>query len=520
MGCQGKVEVRVTLCPKDPHRLKLDVIDDGIGIEASAVNQIFDHFVQAESSTTRRFGGSGLGLAICKRLIKLMNGEISVASEPGKGSVFTVALPLVAPEEALTKQYEDLSGIHCEIISNEAFSTNDILSYLVASGATVNIESPTEKSQAAYNYDLQPLVLLGTEADVKSAVNNQYNDHPHLGGVVLYRNLGGIASISRHIEIPLASKNSVNGPTNSTSVPLDGLRRSDLIAATAYASGKSLQSCTSWKSSYKADTSTTSPNLSKEEISSYLLLVAEDDPINQKVLEKQLSLLGFTAEFSPNGHEALILWRSKPYSALITDLHMPVLDGYQLTTSIRDEEPNNERLPIIALTANANREDIERARNAGVDQYLTKPIRLALLKQALDKVVIDSLPCVDITEDLAVPAEPVDALFDPDTLQNLLGDDQEEIAEFLTQFIAQLDMEKNALFPGIAENDKETVRAIAHRFTSSSRSVGANRLGAVFSELEEASNDDSYTLNEEDADRLTHTISATKAAILAVNSSV
>ena len=520
VGCQGEVEVRVTPCTKDLHRLKLDIIDDGIGIEAGAIDQIFDHFVQAESSTTRRFGGSGLGLAICKRLIKLMDGEISVASEPGKGSVFTVSLPLIAPEETLTKQYEDLSGVYCKIVSNATFCANDVLSYLVASGATASIASLSENSQAACNHNLQPLVLIGTETDIKSAVSNQYDDHPHLGCVVLYRNIGAITSISRHIEIPLPSKNSGNGQTNSTSVPLDGLRRSDLVAATAYASGKSLQSILSWNSSSKGDTSTTSPNLSKEEISNYLLLVAEDDPINQKVLEKQLALLGFSAEFSPNGHEALIKWRSKPYSALITDLHMPVLDGYQLTISIRDEEPDNERLPIIALTANANREDIERARNAGVDQYLTKPIRLALLKQALDKVVIDSLSYVDVTEDQTDPAQPADALFDPDTLKGLLGDDQEEIAEFLTEFIAQLDAEKNALFPRIAENDKETVRAIAHRFTSSSRSVGANKLGAVFAELEEASNDDSYTLSEEDTDRLNRTISATKTAIRAVNLSI
>ena len=294
----------------------------------------------------------------------------------------------------------------------------------------------------------------------------------------------------------------------------------DLIAATAYASGKSLQSCISWNSSSRGDSITTSLDLSKEEISNYLLLVAKDDPINQKVLKKQLSLLNFSAEFSSNGHEALILWWSKRYSAFMTDLHMPVLDGYQLTISIRDEEPDKERLPIIALTANANREDIERARNAGVDQYLTKPIRLALLKQALDKVVIDSQSYVKIIDNQTELVQPVDALFDPDTLQSLLGDDQEVIAEFLTQFVAQLDAEKNALLPNIAENDKETVRAIAHRFTSSSRSVGANQLGAVFSELEEASNDDSYTLSEEDTDRLNETISATKAAIRAVNSSL
>ena len=520
VGSQGKVDVRATLCAKEPHSLKLDVIDDGIGIEASAIDQIFDHFVQAESSTTRRFGGSGLGLAICKRLIKLMDGEISVASEPGKGSVFTVTLPLAAPEVALAKQYDDLSGIYCEIISNTTFCANDVQSYIIASGATVSVKSPSEISQAAYNHDLQPLVLLGTEADVRSAVSNRYKDHPRLGCIVLYRNVGGIASISRHIEIPLPSENSGNGPTNSTSVPLDGIRRSDLIAATAYASGKSLQSSISWKSSSSSDVGTSSLDLSKEEISNYSLLVAEDDPINQKVLQKQLSLLGFSAEFASNGHEALILWRSKPFNALITDLHMPVLDGYQLTNAIREEESDSERIPIIALTANANREDIERARLAGIDQYLTKPIRLALLKQALEKIVVDSLSHVETAEIQVEPAQPVDVLFDPDTLHSLLGDDQEEIAEFLAQFIAQLDVEKNALLPSITSNDKETVRAIAHRYTSSSRSVGANKLGAVFSELEEASNDDSYTLSEEDTDRLTSTISATKAAIRAVNSSL
>ena len=516
VGSQGKVEVRVALCEDDSNRMTLAVIDDGIGIEAGAIEQIFDHFVQAESSTTRRFGGSGLGLAICKRLILLMNGDISVASEPGKGSVFTVTLPLVPPGEALGKQYEDLSGIHCEILSDPALCADDLRSYLEASGASVSSRNLSELSQVAVNHDMQPLVLMGTETDVKDAVSDQYQNHPRLGCVVLYRGVGGISSISRHIEIPLPGAGTDNAPTNSTSVPLDGLRRADLVSATAYASGRPLQRSISWNSSSSSESGTAPLNLSREEISNYLMLVAEDDPINQKVLDKQLSLLGFSAEFAPNGHEALILWRSKPYSALITDLHMPVIDGYQLTKSIRDEEPDNQRLHIIALTANANREDIKRAHKAGVDQYLTKPIRLALLKQALDKVVMDSLSHEETAGTEIEPSQPTDDLFDPSTLRSLLGDDQEEIAEFLKQFIAQLEEHQDELYPGIAANDKETVRVIAHRFTSSSRSVGAIKLGAVFSDLEDASNDRSYTLGEQDVEKLTDTIAATKAAMSAV----
>ena len=145
------------------------------------------------------------------------------------------------------------------------------------------------------------------------------------------------------------------------------------------------------------------PTIAEARADHQLILVAEDDTINQKVILKQLNLLGYAAELAADGAEALSMWRTGKYGLLITDIHMPEMDGYALTEAIRKEEKlSHQRTPILALTANAVRGEMTRALALGMDEYLTKPLQLHLLEAAVQKRLLKR-------SDLPVPLAPVSA---------------------------------------------------------------------------------------------------------------
>jgi CheY-like chemotaxis protein/HPt (histidine-containing phosphotransfer) domain-containing protein len=213
-----------------------------------------------------------------------------------------------------------------------------------------------------------------------------------------------------------------------------------------------------------------------------LILVAEDDPTNQKVLLRQLELLGHAAEVAPDGVEALRLWREGGYALVVTDLHMPNLDGYGLVAAIRAEEPVGTRTPVLALTANALQGEAARARAAGIDAYLTKPMQLADLRDALAAwMPTDGATHVPVPAPRADTPAPV---LDLDVLRSLVGDDPDTLRELLGDFAVAADKALVEFAVAGEEGDLERLGAVAHRLKSSSRAVGAMALGDLCAQLE------------------------------------
>jgi PAS domain S-box-containing protein len=218
-----------------------------------------------------------------------------------------------------------------------------------------------------------------------------------------------------------------------------------------------------------------------------LILVAEDDAINQKVILRQLGLLGHAAEIAGDGREALALWRANRYALLLTDLHMPEMDGYELVETIRREEGDGKRLPIIALTANAVQGEAARAKAVGMDGYLTKPLQLARLQ-----AVLDSHFPVDESQAAATPvAAPEPAAeraraVDIDVLKGIVGDDPEIVRELLSDYQQSVGRLAAELRAHCDAGRGREAGAIAHKLKSSSRSVGALTLGDLCAELENA----------------------------------
>ena len=228
-----------------------------------------------------------------------------------------------------------------------------------------------------------------------------------------------------------------------------------------------------------------------------LVLVAEDNSVNQKVIGHQLALLGLAVEMVSDGLEALALWRAgratQRHALLLTDLHMPGIDGYTLATTIRSEETGGSRLPIVALSANALYGEIERCRSAGMDDYLSKPVRTDQLGEMVkrwlpsdDAPTPTSFGAVDWEEVDVLDVELGQCVYDDQALARLVGDEPELLAEVRQRFIVSALNTVDEMRRAASEGNTATLCDLAHRLSSSCRMIGAVALGDCCSRIERA----------------------------------
>jgi CheY-like chemotaxis protein/HPt (histidine-containing phosphotransfer) domain-containing protein len=269
---------------------------------------------------------------------------------------------------------------------------------------------------------------------------------------------------------------------NLVAVESNAVRRLSLLRAVGAAAGRMSEEVeTSPGSAGFGRRSKPAPPIAEARAKGRLILVAEDDAINRKVILHQLGMLGHAAEVANDGVEALELWRHGGHGLLLTDLHMPKMDGYTLATTIRSEE-SGCRLPILALTANALKGEVASARAAGIDEYLTKPMQLHLLGAALTKW-LDAGACeARSAQLLSAPA----SVYDSTVLRGLIGDDHAVVQSFLADYVLSARKLAEDIRHAAKRQDSAKVAACAHKLKSSSRSVGALALGDVCAALENA----------------------------------
>ena len=221
-----------------------------------------------------------------------------------------------------------------------------------------------------------------------------------------------------------------------------------------------------------------------------LVLVAEDNETNRKVIQRQLQLLGVAARIAVDGRQALDHWRSGNYAMVLTDLHMPFMDGYELAAAIRSEERERDlpRTPIVVLTANAVRDEELRCLAAGMDVYLTKPVRLAQLHSTIEQLLGRCAP-IDRSRLDGPSGRPGGPSVDLAVLRALIGDDEQVIGEVLASFMTSASQSCDELIAGAARQSMQTVAESSHRMKSAARSVGALHLGELSAQLQEASED-------------------------------
>ncbi|ASJ75692.1 CHASE domain-containing protein [Granulosicoccus antarcticus] len=512
----GHVEIRASVLQAESLSLQLDVIDNGVGMSQDTQEHIFDSFVQAESSITRRFGGSGLGLSICKRIVEMMHGEMVVESQLGEGSRFRVLLSLeVLSTKENAAEFENIEDVDCVLIESAEYNSADITEYLQLAGASVH-EVADFSQAAATIHDTEHLaVLLCTAAHLKQSKADI--DKPissETGHVVLSREEN---TLGMHIRRLPTTHSGSNETISAVVVDYNALRRKSLIEAVAIAVGRASPEVMHTFAEENILPTLVPLGVNAAMAAGTCILVVEDDSVNRMVIKRQLAILGQTAEFAENGSEALEKWRAGSYGLVFTDLHMPIMDGYTMTKAIREEEPEGEHIPVVALTANALSGEPRRAAEAGVDGYLIKPLKLCALKDAVSQYLV--LPIgneLELPDDLKEQSELVGneiKVFDPEVLKQLLGDETEIIIECLQEFVVSLDGVGNTLVSSIKNQDWDSVDQLAHRLKSSSLSTGALEVWKLCKRIESARIKGELALLDSHADEMTLAIVEADTAI-------
>ncbi len=383
----GEVMVHVapTVETPDEVTLRLEVTDTGIGLKPEIVSQLFQPFNQADSSTSRRFGGTGLGLAISKLLTEMMQGQIGVTSELGHGSTFWFTVKLAkqtssgtdAPAVSLPK----MNGLRALIV-DDSESTREILQQQMRAWGIIADASPDgqnalEQLRAARKTSM-PFQIAFIDAQM-----------PSTSGLELIRTIKADPELSGTQLVLLTSfvSNRATGAESRQAGAAAALMKPVKPARLLHI----LQ--TVGKPTEIRDESALAPiQQSRPPRKSPLrLLLADDSIVNQKVALGQLRRLGYTAEVAGNGLGVLAALDCKPFDVILMDCQMPELDGYETSRMIRQRERTTSaaggagRIQIIALTAHVMKEDRERCLNAGMDDYITKPLRGSELEEALDR---------------------------------------------------------------------------------------------------------------------------------------
>ncbi|HWC61009.1 MAG TPA: response regulator [Verrucomicrobiae bacterium] len=501
----GEVSIRIHQAAESGSQvtLRCEVKDSGIGITPEAQEKLFKAFTQADTSTTRRYGGTGLGLAICKSLVEMMQGEMGVKSELGKGSTFwfTVKLEKQAKniqEETLRTTIE-IAGSRALIVDDNA-TNREILHYQLLAWKIQN---------ASTSGGAEALAMLREAAAAGAPYNLVILDMqmPVMDGVMLARAIKAEPAIANTKLIMLSSLGEQLEQNELRAVGINAClvkpaKQSCLFNCIADALGAQR----SPTSSVTVTETATAPASSEKG----RILLAEDNTINQDVALGQLDRLGYTADVVANGREALDAVNSKPYDIVLMDCMMPEMDGYQATKKIRELERQNvnsrRRLHIIAMTANAMLGDREKCIAAGMDDYVSKPVQLAELRRALEKWSANGNGHVSANgangskstpppplkiEVAAAVAESgtmtasTEAPVDLERLAEVCNGKPEKTQRLLSTFLTQASEISQGLAIAIRIGNPRDVRLLAHKFVGSSSSLGMVAIVPALSQLEQ-----------------------------------
>ena len=464
---EGEVAVRVTVEAEAQTNVtvRFEIKDTGMGIPPETQARLFQPFVQADSSTSRKFGGTGLGLAICKRLTESMGGSIGVESTPGHGATFWVAMkfsrPVGTPDEPqISAQFIDTRVLLVvDNITRRGFLHQKISSWRM-------FVRSVDSGEAAL-------------ATLRQAASE---GTPYLLAIVDLQSpeLDGLAFAQRLKDDPLLGTTRLILLTPFGSpVPRDRLKDLRVAACCVKPVRQSiLFDCLSEVLTHPGGDALSGPPeplIKAEETEPSRrerVLLAEDNAVNQQVAVGNLRKLGYEPDVVANGFEALEATARKSYDIILMDCQMPELDGYQVTREIRQREGTGRHAYIIAMTANALAGDREKCIAAGMDDYVSKPLNRAELRAAMQRGT-------------ATPAAPLDALNEDSRLPLATVDDR-EAAKWIELFVATAPDSIVAMKRAHAESRAGDLSLAAHTLKGSCSNFGASSLAELCSRIENA----------------------------------
>jgi signal transduction histidine kinase/DNA-binding response OmpR family regulator len=464
----GQVLVRTRLVSETAETavLRFEVQDTGIGIQPEARSRLFQSFSQADGSTSRRYGGTGLGLAISKRLVELMGGEIGVDSSPGLGSTFWFTLPLAHADVRATEEMPaslPVERVRVLVVDEDDEARNALIEQVAGwrmpvdgeRSGQVALERLLGAAAEGHPYDLaiidQHLPELDglalarlAQADTRLASTRvillqSLQEHRHTG----FRISGHVSALVKPV-LPTQLFDTISrvlAHTETAAEPLRVAKRGAPQAAPDVAAGGSAP-----------------------------ILVVEDNPVNQQVACGWLRKLGYRADVAANGFEALEALERIPYTAVLMDCQMPEMDGFQATAELRRREGASTHTPVIAMTANVMRGDRERCLEAGMDDYVPKPVRLEDLDAALRRWLPgpgSEAPAEDASVDPAVRAR----------LQQLQRPGRAgEVTMLIGMFVEDTTNRLRLLRDAAASQNAGALREVAHALRGAAGHFGLSEL--------------------------------------------
>jgi PAS domain S-box-containing protein len=484
---RGEVAVEVRLESETDGQIKVrfEVRDTGIGIPQDRLGLLFSAFQQVDASTTRRFGGTGLGLAISKRLAERMGGEIGVASVEGRGSTFwfTAVFGKQPRRERLDGNLPaDLRGVRILVVDDNATNRLVLAEQLASWGVR-----HAEAENAVRAVDM--LRAARAEGDpFRVAITDM--QMPETDGESLGRAIKADPGL-RDTHLVMMSSFGKRG---------DARRLKD-IGFSAYLTKPVKQSqlydCLAAVLGGD-DTTAKTPDIAlvtrhtlhEARRSKVRILLAEDNVTNQQVVLGVLAKLGFNADIAANGREAIQALETIPYDIVFMDVQMPLMDGLEATRAIRSGKTGvpNPRIPIIAMTAHALKGDRERCLEAGMDDYISKPIAPQALAEALEKWVdkAQEQPPVGIAPygEISPPAGP--PVFDRQALSARLMGDADLVKEITAGFLIDMPKQLQSLKGHIDRRDAGAAGKQAHTIKGAAANAGGMALSAVAGKMEKA----------------------------------
>lgn len=462
------------------------ITDTGIGISQEQQQLLFQPFTQADSSTTRKFGGTGLGLSICYRLIEMMDGDINIESEIDKGSVFSFTIKLPTSEKIKSLPLQDLSGLDILVVDDNITNLKIIEQQLKASNINVVTCSGSSDALEIINnqnidFDLAILDFCmpemdGIELGKTILANNKTCDLPLLL----------LTSAAQNDDIKLIEELGFAGYLTK---PVLNHSLMAMISAITHRQ-KDTSNRLLTIHSLQDDTATVKSTVySKHCYENSRVLLVEDDLVNQRVALGLLTKLGITADTANNGQEAVKMATEQTYDLILMDCLMPVMDGYEASQALREQQETSTT-PIIALTANAANTDREKCMDSGMDDFLAKPFEFKqladLLKQWLPITKSHNITATSLinnleTKPLTAHAQPLINFDTFDQLQEIIPDTFTEVVDvFLTENTERL----RKLDDLINGNKFDELLILAHSLKSSSATMGAITVSRTAAELE------------------------------------
>ncbi|MEO7369915.1 MAG: response regulator, partial [Ilumatobacteraceae bacterium] len=492
----GEVVLEVTVETQHPsplttsreQTLRFEVTDTGIGIGIDQQKTIFESFTQADSSTTRRYGGTGLGLAISQQLVTMMSGEIGVRSAVGAGSTFWFTLPMTTADPlAQRPRRNDLGGTRVLVVDDNATNREMLgrtlhnwgVDHQDAPDAPTALRALREAANGGRPFDaaLVDLHMPGVDG---LTLASQITADPSIASVALVL----LTSSAQRGEAGLAE---AAGMAGYLAKPIHPVQLHACLA-TVLATG--------------ADPAARAPIVTRHRLAEMairggMVLLAEDNPVNQRVACGMLQALGYRVQVVSNGREAVAAVAASSFDAILMDCQMPEMDGYDATRVIRAAEGTARRTPIVAVTASAMQQDRQRCLDAGMDDHLAKPLRRDQLAVILERLVHGGESARQADRDQGIgnaqpPAGDLQASIRArldELFEGLDGDIEADRAELLESFLRRAAEEMEGITEALDREDAQLAARRAHSLKGMAANIGVTTVATLAEEIEDAARD-------------------------------